>query len=293
MIPVAIMEEHNEAFLAWTDAVAAGYIPPAGNLLLHVDEHADMRAPRLRTPLHRAMATPESRRRLTYDELAIFEFIVPAVHQGLFDTVHWMMQSIPAPLTEERATVYSPDGLGRILRMDGLPPGLTADGRSFLYRTGGTRVDLPEPHGSVVLDIDLDWFSCEETENTVHRMEVTRAEFDRFHADPLHFMRLSQGARVAAEAQEGRYYITARNYGYPFDHPKKVPPHVIDARVELLRRWLLRNAVRPRFITIARSRLSGFTPADQVAYIEDVCLSMLDRLWGIAPRIVGAAADAR
>ena len=41
MIPLKVIEEHNEAFSVWFDAVADGTVP-RGAVLIHVDHHDDM-----------------------------------------------------------------------------------------------------------------------------------------------------------------------------------------------------------------------------------------------------------
>ena len=40
-IPLFIVEEHHEAFIAWNHAVQKGWLPNKENCLLHVDAHSD------------------------------------------------------------------------------------------------------------------------------------------------------------------------------------------------------------------------------------------------------------
>ncbi len=42
-IPTVVLEEHNEAFLAWCIAMQKKIFRPGKNVLLHVDHHSDLR----------------------------------------------------------------------------------------------------------------------------------------------------------------------------------------------------------------------------------------------------------
>jgi hypothetical protein len=44
-IPLVAFEEHYEAFFVWHHARDAGWLAESKNILLHVDEHADLRLP--------------------------------------------------------------------------------------------------------------------------------------------------------------------------------------------------------------------------------------------------------
>ena len=52
-IPLVAIEEHNEAFFVWYHARHAGWLGAADNILLHVDDHADLNLPLFRQPIPR------------------------------------------------------------------------------------------------------------------------------------------------------------------------------------------------------------------------------------------------
>ena len=78
-IPVIILEEHNEALIAWHYAIQKNLVPAEGNLLLHVDEHADLEAPHLNESLCNFPKDLDEIARFTYDNVAIYEFIITAI----------------------------------------------------------------------------------------------------------------------------------------------------------------------------------------------------------------------
>ena len=101
-VPLIVIEEHHEAFFVWHRAICNGWMKPAGNTLLHLDEHHDLSVPVLRTPL-RALRTPEEVARFTYGELGIGSFIWPAVYTGVFEQFFWMRRSTNTPTVVERS----------------------------------------------------------------------------------------------------------------------------------------------------------------------------------------------
>ena len=74
---------------------AAGVMASSGNTLLHVDEHADIGSPRLHQSLNGIGQDLRDVYRFTYDELSCFEFIVPALFQGMFKELVWVQQNAP------------------------------------------------------------------------------------------------------------------------------------------------------------------------------------------------------
>lgn len=283
-VPFYVLEEHHEAFFVWHYAIRHGQMAPADNLLLHVDQHADIGTPRLNQGL---AATPplEGLLEFCYDELSCFEFIIPALHQGLFRELVWLQES-PGRPSDQLVVVRSPDGTGRsfditgydVLRGDPvLPATVTAGGRVVRYRHQSIR-EVPPPLSQVVLDIDLDYFSCEDAVNLSQKLEVTRAAYEAFHNDRYHFLRISQGSRIKMQEEDGRYYVYLRHYPEPLPTPLRVSEAVIEERLDAFTAYLERHAVRPQIIASARSRFSGYTPADQWQFIE---AGLIRRLGGL------------
>lgn len=276
-IPVFVLEEHHEALIAWHYAIRNGLLPPANNMLLHLDEHADLAAPRMRRPLPPLDGDHEQFCRFVFEEIAIFEFIVPAIYEGIFDQVYWLLPR-PTPKHRQELPVYSEAGRRRVLRIASTKSEMEADGRTALFAVQDLSGSIA-PRPSVALDIDLDYFSCEQAERKRERLEVVESEYRAFREDPYHFLKLNQGSRIDIVEENGRYFVSLKEYVEDAVCPLKVPESGILARIEALKGLLRTQFAPPKMITIARSRISGYTPADQWEFIEAELLAALRTLY--------------
>ncbi len=273
---VCIVEEHNEAFVAWNAGVRLGLVPSSGNTLLHVDEHADMGAPHFRTPLELHLDNLDRLQAFTQNQMAIYDFIVPAVHQGLFDEVYWINHSADPPVVQELVLSAS----GRDEQILSTRPAAVGGmrGRTFRFVTQTIRAPFG-PAGATVLDIDLDYFSCDQAEHRTERLEITAASAAEYERDGRHFLKLLLGSRASVTADDGRHYFVLRDYRERGRCPLRVTELMIKARLAALEWYLTAQAVVPAMITVARSRLTGYTPEDQWRTIEHGLLTMLGRIY--------------
>jgi hypothetical protein len=278
-IPAFVIEEHHEALLVWNYAVIDGWIPETGNALLHADEHADMGCAHFRRPLRPLFRNFSELWKFTYEEVSIYEFIVAAIHQGILNRVCWL-QPRPGPRNEQEICISSHESLGKVLRLTsgGATPG--SDGVVASYQVQNVQGDFASAE-SLILDIDLDYFSCDQAENKVDRLEVSEQEYCSFKNDNYHFLRINQGSRVTACRENGKFYLYLKRYQDKAPCPLKVGKDAILARLELLSRYLKRNRIQPSLITVARSRISGYTPEDQSQYIEENLVRALSDLFEI------------
>jgi hypothetical protein len=281
--PLYIVEEHHEAFFVWGYAMLHGQLAPSGNALLHVDEHADLSVPAFHSPARERKTDLPSLAAFTYHHLGIASFILPAVYQGIFDEICWVHPRV-AKGRATRLIISSFEGDAMNLQMIPAPaqaqePG--GDGRFFDYRLQA----VTEPYTAtrpVVLDIDIDFFSSDERSKSC-RLEVTRDEYEKFHRDPYHMLRLMPNKAARASIEDGRYFLEVTS-----SHPEPVllpppTPAQIAERVEVFVAFLKMSAVQPQIIIVCRSRFSGFTPTDQWEFIEQTVLAGLRELYTFEP----------
>ena len=277
-IPLCIVEEHNEAFLAWNAAMRLGFVPPSGNTLLHVDEHADMAAPHFRSRLEGHLDDLDRLRAFVSSEMAIYDFIVPAVHQGLLAEVHWLNHRADPPVSED-LVVWATGEEEQILATRPAQAG-GRPGRPFRLVSQTIRAPF-RPSGATILDVDLDYFSCDQAEHRSWRIEITPAASADFAADDRHFLKLLLGSRATVLAEDGRHYIVVRGYRERQRCPLRVTELMIKLRLVAFEHYLASQAVAPVAITVARSRLTGYTPEDQWQFIEQGVLGLLGRLYPV------------
>lgn len=294
MVPLYLVEEHHEAYLAWNHAVATGVMPPRCAGLLHVDEHSDLGVPLVREPVRAAARTLAGCAGLTYRDLGIATFIVPAIYQGLFRRVVWLRQRFAAPPRHETLHVYArPDGVRLALTGELAHAGaMSLDRRQFVHEPR-TEAD-PRPLGEIdVLDIDLDYFSCDPNAGLGVTVEVTAREYAAFLADPYHPLRCRCGPQAQASSDGARHWLHLPEPYAPAAPTLKVDEAELRRRVDAFAAWLTDRAVRPRAITVCRSRRSGYTPGDQWALIEALLLDALRERLDAAPRLLAALIDPR
>jgi predicted XRE-type DNA-binding protein len=286
-IPVLLFEEHNEAFFVWHYAIQKNLLPKSGNILLHIDEHSDMGVPRFNHSLNSLNGNLQDLYHFTYNELTIENFIIPAIYQGLFNKLYWFRQSREVPLPPSMC-VYSYDKEGKNLTAKSLQElGIQAlfnpsyKKAEFQCLTVDEGDNFPE-HQSVVLDIDLDYFSCNNKYyNFKGELEITEKQYHLFRQDPYQFMRLTLGSGVKTKVERGKYYLVFNEFSQADD--KKIPNSLkvseaeIIQRIERLVEFLQVKQVEIKLIDICRSRLSGFTPEDQYQFIEDNLIERLSK----------------
>jgi hypothetical protein len=217
----------------------------------------------------------------TYSELGIASFLYPALYQGLFNRVYWLRRRHDEGSESEIVCVTSDNGEGKRLRSSpalSLEAALDSDRRCFrLFRvTTDDAIDVSDR--SIVLDIDLDYFSCDNRSGEGWEIEITRSAYDAFRADRYHALRLAAGNLVKVREREGSYYLCS-NYAALAETNLEVDEALILSRIDALAAFLERNAIRPAIIDVARSRFSGYTPGHQWRFIESKLIERLASLY--------------
>ena len=280
-IPLTILEEHHEAFPVWVTARNQKRIPAENNALLHIDEHADMAVPSFQEPVKNWPTDWNNLYRLTFEELSIANFIYAAIYIGLIDEMVWLQHG--AVVEPKVYHVYSSKREGKVLRVtkDIKTAGLLSPERKhFTFRKQRLQEELPS-FASVLLDIDLDYFSCADPK-VAGRIEVTAEEYHRYTSNRYHQFRLQACNLFKPERQDDKFYFHL-NFDTPSDEPSsKVSEAIIVQRLDQLQRYLEHHKIQPVLITVCRSKFSGYTPADQCDFIQEELLKRLNSLYGLA-----------
>ncbi|SKC83330.1 peptide arginase, FlmR/OhkR family [Ohtaekwangia koreensis] len=288
-IPLFTVEEHHEAFFVWKHALLHKLIRGRDHALLHVDEHSDMGAPTLNNSIHLLNGNLKRVQQFTHQELTIANFIIPAIYEGLFKKVYWVKQRHNK--TNSRAMhlyVRSSNGEGKklvtgkmsVLEEHGKDPEALGDG-AVIFKFYKQHVEQLTTIKDVMLDIDLDYFSC--IQNPLKRelrIEITREEYTAFLNTPYHRLRFFDFGRVEARKIGQRYYYYLNSFKEQYDSPLKVSEALIQSRVDDFIQALAVNKIKPLLVTVCRSRYSGYTPVDQWNFIEQSLLRGLHSLYG-------------
>jgi hypothetical protein len=287
-VPLFIFEEHHEAFFVWNYSVKNELISRFNNTLLHVDEHSDMAVPHFNYSIKLLKDNLQNIYEFTYNELTIENFVVPAIYQGMYSQVYWLYQSNNERRgAKKQILVYSHKGEGKVLRIDancdvGALAFFNPDLKNALFKSLKTHEEFSETK-SVVLDIDLDYFSCNPNGYDFKgKLEVTKEQYYAFNRNKHHFLHLCLGSGIKSEVEDGKYYLVFNSL-QPEHLPSKlkVSEKEIVTRIDLFIEFLRKNNVKPRLIDICRSRLSGFTPEDQWEFIEEKLIEKLSTLYDI------------
>lgn len=286
-IPCYIIEEHNEAFEIWLNAACNEVINPSGNVLLHFDEHSDMFVPRFENSINNLLDNSDSIKPVS-KQLGIASFIVPAIYLGLINDVKWIKQDVIIPAYNDMY-VCSVKNEGIIIMMGKLTDAIVEGSKnSNLIHFSYSKISEQELHaGSVVtndvlLDIDLDYFSSIENPADVKPVviEITKDEYDDFINNKYHPLIFLMN-KIEAVDDDGKYYYIINNYTVNIYGNRKTTIETVKKRVNFFKETLIRSNVKPKLITVCRSRHSGYTPKDQWEEIEKMVLEALHELYPV------------
>ena len=286
-----LMEEHNEAFFIWKYAIKNGFLKKTNNTLLHIDEHSDMKPPNLNTSIHTLSDNLEDIKKFTEKELHIASFIIPAIYDQVFNKMIWVKNRHAGKITKENKLYvrsYNSNGAKLIVQRLSNLEGVSNIDDQFLqdlspFSYSKYHIDDLPILENVVLDIDLDYFSC--VQNPLEeqlKIEITKEEYQSFITNKYHRIRYFDFGRVDVEMNDNKYYYCLNNFKNRYISPLKVDKDQIILRIENVIKSLQQKEITPQIITICRSRFSGYTSKDQWLFIEEQLIKRLKEIYKLS-----------
>jgi hypothetical protein len=289
MIPTYLIEEHHEAFLIWNYSKLTGKINQ-NNTLIHIDSHPDNEIPKFNFSIH-SLKSIKDFYDFTYNELTISNFIYPSIYLGIINKVVYIFQ----PYGNHKKTglneqfVRSINNAGIILRSGIISEKMKnyndPERRDFLVEKLTIEDNFSVDTTNVILDIDLDYFSCEENPYSKegYKIEITRNQYESLMKDKYHKLKImpNGGSKVKVIEKNGQCFVTFQDYPYYMESKIKVSNEEILKRIEKLTNVLKSKNIQPKLINICRSTISGFTPEDQSKFIENNLLESLSKLYSM------------
>jgi hypothetical protein len=221
----------------------------------------------------------------TYNQLGISTFLIPAIYQKLFSNVFWFFpkeETFNVGSKKLYVRTYKEEGKLFISGPDSSPwPDEKPWQDKVFYEIHHKTLshDILNVQNAI-LDIDLDYFSCEIYINTVNKAEVTAREYKKFMNNKYHFLRLK--GNCYAESSNGSYYIHMNsNESNEVVTKAKLTNEEILKKIDLFCKYLKKNKIKPLMINISRSRISGYTPGDQCDFIEKSLIKGLKSIYEI------------
>lgn len=288
VIQTFIMEEHHEAFLYWNYFIKQNLIKTTGNYLLHIDHHDDIEGGSYNCDFSSFFSDPslEEIKDFTYSKLGIADFIIPAIFEGLFSTVHILKNLHPKAIedTEEFVRLINGNTLVRgkmypFLHND-LKESHDPEFSFYTMRTGGLDDLKRNRRQPLVLDVDLDYFCWDDSLKSVppKLMEITETAYKEYMENPYNPFRILPRHLIWAVQKDNKYYLQYQ------EAMKKEPlpeDSTICKRIDNLLTWMDKKKITPSVIDICRSARSGYLPAEKAKFTETEFLKRLGNVMNI------------
>ena len=230
--------------------------------------------------------------KFTYSELNIDNFIVPAVYKKIIGNVYWIRtKHLHLKKKSVRLFVRSFNKGGKCLIKGEIKQYKNDDLVIFRDKTDlkefnyylRTIEQIPS-NKKVILDIDLDYFSCSGNPYELEPIyvEITKDEYEDYINNKYHRLNyINLGKRIDAIKLNKKYFYLLNKFNEIYPSKKKVDKQIINQRIEELITNLKKKHITPVLIDICRSRYSGFTPKEQWKYIEKKLIRGLKSIYNI------------
>ena len=289
--PIYVFDEHNEAYYYWHKAKYEGYINEPLDLF-HIDAHSDMvKAEYIQTsiylPSDSQISYLEYYENIAKNEFNIGDFIIPAILNKLVRNVYFIFPKWRKyKAIRKRCNISSLFGEGKLFKHC-LPvnkntnPNILKVFPDFKqYNYSFLQVDSVPKNRKVILDIDLDYFACNDSSHTFE-LEITEEQFYKqkifLQDETLQFARMDFRFITKGE----RFYARIATKKGKHESKSHLPsrPQIV-SEIDRLITTLKVRKIRPLVVTISRSCISGFCPKDYAEFIETELLQRLLLLLG-------------
>jgi len=287
---IILIDEHVEAFSVWAKDVSR----KKDNVLLHVDSHADMG---FSGQLDESLYGVKNFRKFEERNLTIASFITPAAILGCFSTVY-DLRPANEPDPNRAKVVKSEDGRkkkkrqkkvfkqayyswndeGKIWYRDLVQRGCelasATKKHTLFYHPVYSLTKVPQG-SEVILDIDMDYFSCNHFVDYQYQPKLTRRQIkeagkfsisDDVYKTNLGLVDVNQDGRLV----EASAYRNSKKYRKIYNDD----PLWIDFAI---REFVsgVNNRFKIKLISIARSVKTGYTPKKHARLIEQTLIENL------------------
>ncbi|MBM4273961.1 MAG: hypothetical protein FJ134_05815 [Deltaproteobacteria bacterium] len=287
--PVYVFDEHNEAYYYWHEAKYGGYINEPLDLF-HIDAHSDMmKIDCIQTSIYfpndSQVSYLEYYKNIAKNEFNIGNFIIPAILNGLVKNVYFIFPKWKNYKAKRmKYNVSSMFGEGKLFKHC-LTINKDKDHKLFqalpdfkYYNYFFLPIDSVPKARKVILDIDLDYFACGDSNpsHMIFELEITEEQFDKqeiFLQDEtlkiagLDFRFIEKNERFYAHIANKREKDESKSY-------LPLKPEIV-FEIDRLITTLKVRKIRPLVVTISRSCVSGFCPKDYAEFIENELLQRL------------------
>ena len=266
--PTYIIDEHNEAFLVWSNIFSN--IAPIKRHLIHIDEHADFGIPFLTKPVPDQFSTAEQLVDFTYRQLTIGTFLIPSAIRKFFSVLTWIKPSFPISSTLENIYInYNPE-LYKISILNNPINNCTQ-----LEYISSIWQDKIFNSDNWMLDICLDAFNPNKILTPdPFTLEITKIEFERLNYHDINVWNMRYGASVTTAIKDNRYYFNI-DFSKWSSQENIALDNNINNNLKNLEKFINSTSTLPDVITICRSIRSGHTRRDEVESIQDFVLKTL------------------
>ena len=226
--------------------------------------------------------------------LGIADFIVPAMWEGTFDTIHILKELVPAPVRSTSTDLRLMQGSRGCLKITDrskagqdrdwhagapwlVPERKNAGERSLTCQVkyGGLNDTDRFPGAGVVLDVDLDYFCWDDSISSgePRRIEITEDAYRSFVNDRDHPLRILPSRIIDVTRDEGKYWLYL-SQTYPQD-PMPDDTAIL-RRIQRLFYYLRCTGIQPAAIDICRSVRSGYLPLQKAAFVQEEFMKKLE-----------------